>query len=703
MPDNLIYNNIALVGNPNTGKSSLFNVLTGLNQKVGNYSGVTVDKKKGSFTHNSKNIELTDLPGVYSIYPKSIDERVVLDLLTNEKNPEFPQALVAVVDASNLRRSMLMLTQIADLDFPLMVVLTMNDVAHDNDIYISEKKLATTLGCIVLKVNSRTKQGIEELKNKIVEGDFKKIQLNIPINELDLKIAEEVKETIQQKHTYKAVLAMHHHNEMQSLSYHEKKQVEEIVQKNGFNSIKSQARENIRRYELISTIYDTCVVNMKLSNSQKYSSFLDKALVHPIWGYVILLTMIFTVIQLVFTVSEYPMGWIESIGGSIMDFANTHVGDSNFMKLITNGLLAGIFGVLVFIPQISLLFLFLGILEETGYMARAVFITDKLMRKVGMNGRSVIPLFSGVACAVPAIMATRTIDNPKDRLITILVTPLISCSARIPVYTILIGLFVPDTVYLGLFTLKGLVFMGLYFFGFFVAIICSYALKKIINIKHSSFFVMELPSLKVPNWYNVFISIVEKVKSFVFDAGKTIVAVSIVLAFLSFYGPSKAMKEAEASVERLSVTMTTQEKENLLASKKLEASFAGYFGKMLEPAIAPMGYDWKIGIALLTSFAAREVFVPTISTIYNLGTDEENDGVIIQKLRNEKDPVTGKPLYGTALCVSLLIFYALSMQCVSTLATTKRETKSWKWPVIQFVGLTMLAYLGATLAYQILI
>lgn len=704
MPDHQHYDSVALVGNPNTGKSSLFNTLTGLNQKVGNYSGVTVDKKRGEFSYQSKKISVTDLPGIYSIYPKSLDEKVVLELLANEQHKDHPQAILAIVDASNLRRSLLLFSQITDLGFPVMVALTMNDLAQQQGWEVDATKLSTALGCTVVKINTRTGQGIEELKGKIVQGDFKKVNLNIPIFENDAATAQKVNAVFPQKLLYKSLLTAHHFEDLSFISYHEKKQIEQVVAADQFKSIPAQAKENIRRYQTISNIYDGAVIDLKKTSNQRITDLLDKIIVHKVWGYVTLLILLFLVIQLVFYVSEYPMALIESLGGITMEAANGILEGFTFSNLLVEGFIAGIFGVLVFIPQISLLFLFLGILEESGYMARAVFITDKLMRKVGMNGRSVIPLFSSVACAVPAIMATRTIDNPKDRLITLLVTPLISCAARIPVYTILIGLFVPNVYYFGFIGLQALVFLFLYFFGFFVAVLCSYALKHIVQIKHSSFFVMELPSLKMPNWYNVFISIVEKVKSFAFDAGKIIVAVTIILTFLSYYGPSKAMKQAEKEAQEIAQKQNLSEEayKNVLTGKKMEASFAGQFGKFIEPAIKPMGYDWKIGIALLTSFAAREVFVPTIATIYNLGSSEENEGVIIDKLKKEVNPETGQPLYNTATCVSLLIFYALSMQCVSTLATTKRETKSWKWPIIQFVGLTLLAYVGATVAYQVL-
>lgn len=704
MPDHHIYSNIALVGNPNTGKSSLFNILTGLNQKVGNYSGVTVDKKRGEFSFQSKKIVLTDLPGIYSIYPKSLDEKVVLELLANERHQDHPQAILAIVDASNLRRSLLLFSQIADLGFPLMVALTMNDLAQQQGWDIDASKLSTALGCTVAKINTRTGQGIEDLKVKLAEGDFKKVNLHIPIFENDAATAQKVNVIFPQKLLYKSLLTTHHYEDLSFISYHEKKQIEQVVAEDQFKSIPAQAKENIRRYQTISDIYDTCVIDLKKTSNQRVSEWLDKVMVHRVWGYVTLLLLLFLVIQLVFYVSAYPMDWIEALGGITMEAANSALEGFTFSNLLVEGFIAGIFGVLVFIPQIALLFLFLGILEESGYMARAVFITDKLMRKVGMNGRSIIPLFSGVACAVPAIMATRTIDNPKDRLITLLVTPLISCSARIPVFTILIGLFVPNIYYFGFIGLQALVFLFLYFFGFFVAIICSYILKHIVHIKHSSFFVMELPSLKIPNWYNVFISIVEKVKSFAFDAGKIIVVVTIILTFLSYYGPSADMRMAEKEAQEIAQKQNLSEDayKNLLTGKKMEASFAGQFGKLIEPAIRPMGYDWKIGIALLTSFAAREVFVPTIATIYNLGSSEESEGVIIDKLKSEVNPQTGEPLYNTATCISLLIFYALSMQCVSTLATTKRETKTWKWPIIQFIGLTLLAYIGATVAYQIL-
>ncbi|MFN8437164.1 MAG: ferrous iron transport protein B [Cytophagales bacterium] len=700
---NTSYKKIALVGNPNTGKSSLFNQLTGLNQKVGNYSGVTVDKKEGKVKIESNEFDVLDLPGVYSIHPKTLDEKVVLEVLSDSASEETPKVVVSVIDASNLRRSLLLFSQVVDLGFPVLVALTMNDVAHDAGIYIDEKKLSQALGCSVVKINSRTGQGIEELKKRIYAADFKKVESGIQLSEIELNFLTKLEGLNTTLKGYNLLLSAHHYNELSFLSYHEKKQLEALIHTENFKSIPAQARENIKRYEHIAQVYDKVVIDISKTKNQLFADKLDKVLTHPILGYVTLLMFILIVIQLVFTVSEIPMGLIENFGGFLMDVAKNYFGEQGIVKLLVDGLLAGVFGVLVFIPQIALLFFFLGILEESGYMARAVFITDKLMRKVGMNGRSVIPLFSGVACAVPAIMATRTIDNPKDRLITILVTPLISCSARIPVYTVLIGLFVPDGYVWGIIGYKALVFMGLYFFGFFVAIICSYLLKKIVNIKHSSFFVMELPSLKMPNWYNVWINIIEKVKAFVFDAGKTIIFISVLLTFLSYYGPSKAMKAAEDSMsQEIYKDLSEAERSNLVAAKKMEASYAGNFGKWIEPVIKPLGYDWKIGISLLTSFAAREVFVPTISTIYNLGSDEENDGVIIQKLKNEINPETGKPLYGTALCISLLVFYSLSMQCVSTLATTKRETKSWTWTIIQFVGLTTIAYLGSLISYQLL-
>ena len=374
------------------------------------------------------------------------------------------------------------------------------------------------------------------------------------------------------------------------------------------------------------------------------------------------------------------------------------------VSLLTEGLITGLGGVLIFIPQIAILFAFISILEESGYMSRVMFIMDKLMRKFGLNGKSVVPLVSSVACAVPAIMATRSIDNWKERMITIFVTPLISCSARIPVFTVLIALIIPEQYVFGIFNLQGLALMGLYMIGFVSAIVTAKIMQILLKSKERSYFVMELPGYKVPRWKNVGLTIIEKVKAFIFEAGKIIVAISIVLWVLASYGPGESIIEAEKLAQNKATINKLDQKQtdNLVAAFKLEASYAGQFGKFIEPAIAPIGFDWKIGIALITSFAAREVFISTMSTIYSIGADMENESTIVERMKAEVNPKTGTKMYTPALAMSLLIFYVFAMQCMSTIAVVYRETKSWIWPAAQLVYMTALAYFSSWVVYVLM-
>jgi ferrous iron transport protein B len=498
------------------------------------------------------------------------------------------------------------------------------------------------------------------------------------------------------------------HDRMKMFSKQQRELLDSIQTKHQFSGKKYQSEETVKRYEQITEVVDRCVINLNrkwdAAPVRTWTDRLDKFFLHPVGGYVFFLAILFVMFQAVFTWATYPMDAIDGAVASLNDWLKGVLPDSALTGLLTDGLIAGIGGVLIFIPQIAFLFLFISLLEETGYMSRVMFIMDKLMRRFGLNGKSVVPLISGVACAVPAIMSTRSIGSWKDRLITILVTPLMSCSARLPIYTVLIALVVPEkNTLFGLFNLQGVALFGLYLLGFFMALVSAWVMKVILQAKEKSYFIMELPTYKGPRFKHVALTIWNSVNAFVFEAGKIIVAISIVLWVLASYGPGDEISKAEARVRQENPTLTGIGLENKISSEKLENSYAGHFGKFIEPAIRPLGYDWKIGIALITSFAAREVFVGTMSTIYSMGGEVDNENATIKnRMRAEINPATGKPMYDAALGFSLLIFYAFAMQCMSTLATTYRETKSWKYPLIQFGYMTALAYLSAFAVYQLL-
>ena len=658
---------LALVGNPNAGKSSLFNALTGLKQKTGNYAGVTVDKFEGEFSYKSTNenylFSVIDLPGIYSLNPKTIDEEVACTTLLKES--EKIDVAVVVLDASNLKRSLLIATQIIDLKFKTVVVLNMMDEANKQNIIIDIAGLKETLGVDVLPVNSRDNVGIEDLKKAITQAKtsnsyFYDITKN---NNLAYNYKQNVLENISNKNN---------------------------SENNFFNA------DQIYRHNTINYIVSKNIKTPEKLLLRDISTRIDKIVTHKILGYVVLLFVLFLVFQFIFFVAEYPMGWIESVFMQMQNFVSSALPSGKINDLIVNGVIAGISGVVMFVPQIALLFLFIGVLEDSGYMARASFIMDKLMRKFGLNGKSVIPLISGTACAVPSIMATRSISNYKERLITVFILPLISCSARLPVYTLIISLVFPAETFFGIFNIKGLVLMAMYLLGFFITLVTAFFLHKIIKSKEQSFFIMEMPVYRMPLAKNIALMVLNKVKIFIFDAGKIILAISVVLWFLSSHGPGNKLTELENKIS--STENSKAEIQKQLKAEHLENSYVGILGKQIEPVIKPLGFDWKIGIALITSFAAREVFVGTMSTIY--GSNDEDKGIRM-KLQNEKN-ASGNPVYTPAVCVALLLFYAFALQCMSTIATVKRETKSWKWAIIQLVFMTSLAYLSALSAYQIL-
>ncbi len=698
--------NIALVGNPNSGKSSLFNYLTGLKQQVGNFPGVTVDKKTGSSTITpGLTATLIDLPGTYSLYPKRSDEWVAYKVLLNQDEEIRPDMVLLVADASNLKRNLLFCSQIIDLGIPVVVALTMMDLAKRKGTQIDIPGLERELGVPVVPVNPRKNKGVEQLKKVIAQSAENLYQP--PVRDFidNRALAENaiasVKEHFPSFSDYTAIhyLINHEHFFLDEKMQHT---IEQIEADNKFNPTKTQAEEIIQRYGRIKHIMQQTVVEADPLQKALFTERLDDLLLHRRWGYIILLAVLFLLFQSVFWVAKYPMDGIEWAFGEFSGWLGGILPASWWSDLLINGVVAGLSGIMVFVPQIMILFGLITILEDTGYMARISFLTDKLMRKVGLNGKSVMPMISGFACAVPAIMSARNIENRKERLLTIMITPLMSCSARLPVYTILIALVIPSKLYFGFLSLQGLVMMGLYLLGTVMALIVSWVMKWFIKSSERSFFILELPTYRAPRWKNALATMIEKAKIFVFDAGKVIMMISLLLWALSTYGPKQKMANVSAKYEQL-IKENPQQVNELNKQRKtelLQSSFAGTLGKAIEPAIRPLGYDWKIGIALITSFAAREVFVGTMATLYSVGEGaDENDNTLRKKMAAAVRP-DGSKVYSLATGLSLLVFYVLAMQCMSTLAVVKRETRSWKWPIIQFIYMTGLAYLMSWVVYR---
>jgi ferrous iron transport protein B len=695
---------IALAGKPNAGKSSLFNLLTGLNQKIGNFPGVTVDKRTGLCQLDEKTqAEIIDLPGIYSLYPRTLDEKIVTEILADNKSEFHPDRVVLIADATNLKNCFLLLTQIIDLGLPVILALNMMDQAAKAGLSIDLIKLAIQLDVPVVMINARNGHGLDQLK-KTMAGPLPISSKRFYQIENEARTAvERVKEQFSIKQDFVAYQFLQQTNSLLSLSDNERASIRQIAKEHNLFPGQYQGAETITRFGLIQEILNKVIVRAANSEWKRTSHRIDSILTHKILGYVIFFALLFLIFQSIFAWAQIPMDFIDTSFAQLADWLHQKLPSGPLFSLITQGIIPGIGGIVIFVPQIAILFAFIAVLEESGYMARVVFLMDKVMRKFGLNGKSVVPLMSGLACAIPAIMATRTIDSWKDRLITIFVTPFMSCSARLPVFTILVALIIPDDRYFFFFNLQGLVLMGLYLLGFSAALLSALVMKFLIHAKERSFLIMELPTYRMPKWSNVGYTIIEKTKAFVFEAGKVILAISIILWVLASYGPGDEIKNAEQTVlaKAQNERLTKEGLENRIAAYKLEHSFAGIIGRSIEPVIRPLGYDWKIGIALITSFAAREVFVGTIATIYSLGsTDDES--TVKERLKTEINPETRGPRYTPAVGFSLLVFYTFAMQCMSTLAIVKRETKGWKWPMIQLAYMTGLAYLSAFIVFQTL-
>ncbi len=691
---------VALIGNPNTGKTSVFNQLTGLNQQVGNYPGITVERKQGSCSLPlGFKADILDLPGTYSLNASSLDENVVIELLLNKNDKDYPDVVVLVTDVENLKRNLLLFTQIKDLEIPTILVINMADRMELKGISIDVPYLENHLKTKIALVSSRKKTGIDELKKLIVDYNSLSTEPCLNASGIDVEYFESLRKAFPNQLLYKLWLVI-----TQDVNFSELHK--NILDTHNFAKSNSelkrmQQKETIKRYQFINDVLrDGRKVDT--TKAKDFRSRLDRILTHKVWGYVIFAAILLLIFQSIFDWSSYPMDFIDETFASLSTYAAEHLPPGIFTDLLSEGIIPGIGGIVIFIPQIAFLFLFISILEESGYMSRVVFLMDKIMRRFGLSGKSVVPLISGTACAIPAIMATRNIENWKERLITILVTPFTTCSARLPVYSILIALIIPKTRIFGVFNTQGLTLMLLYLLGFGAAILSAYILNKILKIKGKTFFVVEMPNYKLPLFKNVALNVVEKTKAFVYGAGKIILAISIILWFLASYGPGD-FNDAEEIVtkQEASNKLSQFELDEKIASFKLENSYIGIMGKGIEPVIKPLGYDWKIGIAIISSFAAREVFVGTLATIYSVGgTDDE--ATIKDKMAAEVHKETGQKVFNFESGISLLLFYAFAMQCASTLAITKKETNSWKWPALQFFFMSALAYVAALMAYQFL-
>lgn len=695
---------VALIGNPNVGKTSIFNLLTGMNQHVGNYPGVTVDKKVG-FCKLSQiiNARIYDLPGTYSTNPNSMDEKVAVSCLLDRDDIDFPDVVVVVADVENLKQNLYLFTQIKDFGIPTILAINMADRMKPRGITVDIPALEAALHTRIALVSTRQKTGIEELKELII--NYKKLSLEtlVDIVRIDPPFFSSLKEKFPNEELGKLWMVISQNFEVVGALRKVEIQKENI--KTEAEIKRMQQRETILRYQ---------VINNALKDTYKVTAvgtraLLDKILLHKVWGYVIFMAILLLIFQVIFYVSEYPKGWIESVLGWVGEWLSGILPEGSLTSLLVDGVIPGVTAVVSFVPQIALLFFFISLLEESGYMSRVVFLMDRIMRPFGLNGKGTIPLISGAACAIPAVMATRTIESWRERLIAILVTPFITCSARLPIYLIIIKLVIPQGNYF-FFDNQAVALFALYMLGVFMAIFSAWLLNKFLVLKHTikTHFIIEMPTYKVPLARNVLLTVYEKSKAFVVNAGKIIFFMTVLIWFLQTHGLSEKYRNAETHTEQMAAQYGWDEdqKEHYLLSYRTENSLLGNMGKFVEPVFRPLGYDWKISIAVLGSFAARETFVSTLATIYSLGEVDVEEGeaeqrTVITRLQEEMRP-DGTPMFNLATGVSILLFFASAMQCISTFAIVRKETNSWKWAIIQWLFMTGFAYLSAFAAYQIL-
>lgn len=691
---------VALIGNPNTGKTSVFNALTGLNQKVGNYPGITVEKKEGGCRLNrTTKAHILDLPGTYSLNASSMDESVVIELLLNRNNKDFPDVAVVVTDVENLKRNLLLFTQIKDLEIPTLLVVNMSDQMKRKGISIEVEQLQADLGTQVILTSMRHQEGVAALKEALVNYRQLPTTPLLDLETIDADYFSRLQKTFPTESLYKLWLVITQDVNFSSLERKRIQAASDFKVQSDAVLKRLQQKETIKRYQIINqTLKQTYQVDNDAATDLR--SRIDRILIHKVWGYVFFFALLFLIFQSIFDWSSVPMDFIDSSFAQLSQWVNAELPPGLFTSLLAEGIIPGLGGIVIFIPQIAFLFLFISLLEESGYMSRVVFLMDRGLRRFGLSGKSVIPLISGTACAIPAVMATRNIENWKERLLTILVTPFTTCSARLPVYLILISLVIPERSILGI-NAQGLTLMGLYILGFAMALLSSWILKSYFKTTTKSYFVVEMPNYKMPHLKNVGITVLEKTKSFVTEAGKIILAFSVLLWLMASFGPGEPFTKADTIVREANINnpLTEEALEAEIASYRLEHSYIGILGKAIEPVIRPLGYDWKIGIALISSFAAREVFVGSLATIYSVGSEEETP--IKNKMAQEKR-ANGQVVFDLATGISLMLFYAFAMQCMSTLAIVKKETNSWRWPLLQLGLMTVIAYVTAFAAYQIL-